>query len=98
MQVVQFRIANGCASGIVRTVNQDKLGISIHQLLDLLEIDTEVVLPANGVVANLDAKRFGQGGKGRIAGLRQHDVGSSFRGQPKENKQRLRGAGYDLNS
>jgi len=44
VQAVQFRIANRCASGIVGTVNQNQLGISIRQLLDLLEIDTEVVL------------------------------------------------------
>src|ERR1700692_381524 len=98
VQAVQFRIANRGASGIVGTVDQNQLGISIHQLLDLAEIDTEVVLLPNSIVASLDPKRFGQGGKGRIAWLRQDNVGSGFRGQPHQNKQCLRGAGYDLNS
>src|ERR1700756_2150365 len=85
VQAVEFRIANRAASGIVRAVNQNQFGISIHQLLDLIEIDTEVVFLAKGVVANLDAKGFGQGGKWRIARLRQDDVRSGFRGQPKQN-------------
>ena len=41
-------------------------------------------------------KRLGQGRERRIAGLRQDDVGSGFRGQPKQNQESLRGAGYDL--
>jgi len=61
VQAVQFRIANRCAGGIVGTVNQNQLGISIRQLLDRLEIDTEVVLLPNSVVASLERKGFGQG-------------------------------------
>ena len=96
VQAVQFRIADRCASGIVGTVDQNQLGISIHQLLDLVEIDTEIVLLPNTVVANLDPKGFGQSGKWRIAGSRQDNVGARFRGQPKQNQQSLRGASYDL--
>src|SRR5271169_6665413 len=71
VQAVQFRIANRGASRVVGTVEQNQLGISIHQLLDLVKIDTEVVLLPKSVVASLDPKGFGQGGKGWIAGLRQ---------------------------
>src|SRR4029077_8144917 len=95
-QAVQFRIADRGASRTVRTVQQDQLGISIRQLLDLVEVDAEAVLLANSIVANLHAKRFGQSGKRRIARLRQYDVSSSFCGQPKQNKERLGGASYDL--
>src|SRR5208282_4746912 len=59
VQTVQFRIANRCASRIVRTVDQNQLGIPIHQLLDFLEIDTEIVLLPESVVASLNPKRFG---------------------------------------
>lgn len=89
VQVVEFRIADRGASRIVRTVHQNQLGISIHQLFDLLEIDMEAVLLANRVVANPDPKRLGQRGKRRIARLGQNNVRSSLRRQPKENKQRL---------
>src|ERR1700685_2185934 len=82
VQPVEFRIADGCASRIVGTVDQNQLGISIHQSLDFLEIDTEFVLLPNRVVASLDAEGFGQGGKGRIAWSGQDNVGSSFCGQP----------------
>src|SRR5260370_41530721 len=89
VQAVQLRIAERGASGTVGTVHQNQLGVSIRQLFDLLEIHTEVILLPKSVVPSLDPKRFGQGGKGRIAGLRQHNVGSVLRGQPQENKQRL---------
>src|SRR5579859_5035048 len=98
VQAVEFRIANRAASGIVRTVNQNQFGISIHKLLDLIEIDTEVVFLSKCVIANLYPKGFGQGGKWRIARLRQDDVCSGLRSQPEQNQERLRGAGYDLDS
>src|SRR5271156_762062 len=63
VQIVQFGIGNRCAGGIVGTVDQDQLGISIRQSLDLIEIETEVVLLPNRVVASLDPERFGQSGK-----------------------------------
>src|SRR5260370_34012493 len=61
-------------------------------------MDTEVVFLPNSVVASLDPKGFGQGGKGGIAWLRQDNIGSSFRGQPHQNKKCLRGAGSDQDS
>src|ERR1700730_1606497 len=67
VQAVQFSIADRCAGGIVGTVDQNQLGISIDQLLDLIEIDTETVLLSKSVVASLDEKGFGQGGKRRVA-------------------------------
>src|SRR5579862_6198700 len=96
VQTVQFGIADRSTGRIVRTVNQDQLGISIRQALDLVHIDAETFLSADGVVANLDSKGFGQSGKWWITRLRQHNVGPSFRGQPKENQQCLRGASDDL--
>ena len=98
MQAVQFRIAEGGARGIVGSVHQDQLGISVRQSLDLIEIDAELVLLAHRVVANLDPKRFGERGKRRIAWPWQHHVGSRLRRQPHQNQQRLRSAGYHLHS
>ena len=98
VQVVQLRIGDRGTGGIVGTVNQNQLGIPIREVLDFVEIDAEVVLLANRVEASLEPKRLGQGGEGRIAGLRQDDVGSGFRGQPEQNKKSFRGAGDDLDS
>src|SRR4029077_17987357 len=71
VQAVEFRIANRCARGVVRTVHQNTLCISFRQSLDLVEIETKPVLLPKTVVASLDPQRFGQRGKWRITWLRQ---------------------------
>src|SRR5271156_698126 len=66
VQIVQLGITDGRSRRIMRTINQHQLSISIHQPLDLIKIDAEIVILANLVVASLDSKRFGQSRKRRI--------------------------------
>ena len=56
VQSLDFRVAHGGARWVVRTVDQDELRSRIREALNLLQIDVEVVLPAQAVETRLDAQ------------------------------------------
>ena len=98
VQALQLGIGDGRPGRSVRTVDENQLRITVSEPLDLFHIDLEFILSSDRVIASLNSKRFGQGGKRGVARLWQDNVGLGLGRQPHEHQQGFGSAGHDLHA
>src|SRR4051812_27332288 len=82
MQVFHFGIAYGGPGRVMRAVDQNKPGLRIDKMLDLVGVNAKAILPAHTIKAGFQAKRLREGGESRESRQRDDYVRAGLSGQP----------------
>src|SRR5215831_4378914 len=96
VQGFHFVVADGCARGVVRGVDQDEFGLRVGEPLYLVKVDAETVFAAHAIEARFHAKRLRNCRERSEARQWDDYVRAGLGGQPHQGHNRLRGSGHDL--